>query len=82
MSARPGISSDVATYLRKFKFNICAEVLRSNTLPALWTKAATILIYEKGNLSLPENFGTNFLGTSKFENVYVIASKQDFYVFN
>ena len=46
------------------------------------TKAATILIYEKGNLSLPENFGTNFLGTSKFENVYVIASKQDFYVFN
>ena len=43
-------------YLRSFISNICTEVLRSNTLPAQWTKAATILIHKKGDPSLPENF--------------------------
>ena len=43
-------------YLRSFILNICTEVLRSNTLPAQWTKAATILIHKKGDPSLPENF--------------------------
>ena len=32
--------------------------IRSNTLPAQWTKAATILIHKKGDPSLPENFGS------------------------
>ena len=43
-------------YLRSFILNIWTEVLRSNTLPALWTKAATILIHKKGDPNLPENF--------------------------
>ena len=43
-------------YLRSFMLNTCTEILRSNTLPAQWTKAATILIHKKGDLSLPENF--------------------------
>ena len=43
-------------YLRSFIVNICTEVLRSNTLPAQWTKATTILIHKKGDPSLPENF--------------------------
>ena len=43
-------------YLRSFILNICTEVLGSNTLPAQWTKAATILIHKKGDPSLPENF--------------------------
>ena len=30
------------SYLRSFILNICTEVLRSNTLAAQWTKAATI----------------------------------------
>ena len=42
-------------YLRSFILNICPEVLRSNTLPAQWTKAATILIHKKGEPSLPES---------------------------
>ena len=36
--------------------DICIEVVRSYTLPTQWTKAATILIYKKGDHSLPENF--------------------------
>ena len=55
-------------YLRSFILSICTEVLRSNTLPAQWTKADTILIHKKGDPSLPENF--------------VISSKQNIYVFN
>ena len=43
-------------YLRSFILNICTEVLGSNTLPAQWTKAATILIHKKDDPSLPENF--------------------------
>ena len=43
-------------YLRSFMLNICSEVLKSNTLPVQWTKAATILIHKKGDPSLPENF--------------------------
>ena len=43
-------------YFRSFILNICTEVLRNNTLPAQWTKAATILIHKKGDPSLPENF--------------------------
>ena len=43
-------------YFRSFLLNICTEVLRSNTLPAQWTKAAPILIHKKGDPSLPENF--------------------------
>ena len=43
-------------YLQSFILNICTEVLGSNTLPAQWTKAATILIHKKGDPSLPENF--------------------------
>ena len=43
-------------YLRSFILNICTEVLRGNTLPEQWTKAATILIHKKGDNSLPENF--------------------------
>ena len=43
-------------YLRSFILNICTEVLRINTLPAQWTKAAIILIQKKGESSLPENF--------------------------
>ena len=43
-------------HLRSFILNICTEVLRSNTLPAQWTKAAIILIHKKGDPSLPENF--------------------------
>ena len=43
-------------YLRSFILNICPEVLRSNTLPAQWTKAATILIHKKGEPSLSESF--------------------------
>ena len=43
-------------YLRPFISNICTEVLRSNTLPTQWTKAATILIHKTGDPSLPENF--------------------------
>ena len=42
--------------LRSFTLNICIEVLRSNTLPAQWTKAATILIHKKDDPSSPENF--------------------------
>ena len=48
-------------YLRSFILNICAEVLRGNTLQAQWAKAATILIchhatHKKGDPSLSENF--------------------------
>ena len=43
-------------YLRSFMLNICAKVLRSNTLPAQWTKAATIFIHKKGDPSLLESF--------------------------
>ena len=42
--------------LKVIVLNICDEVLRSNTLPAQWTKAVTILIHEKGETGLPENF--------------------------
>ena len=42
--------------LRSFILDICTEVLRSNTLPAQWTKVATILIHKKGDPSLLENF--------------------------
>ena len=42
--------------LRSFNLKICAEVLRSNSLPAQWTKAASILIHKKGDPSLPEKF--------------------------
>ena len=51
MPVRPDIN-----YLFSFILNICTEVLRSNTLPEEWTKAATILIYKKGDPNLPENF--------------------------
>ena len=43
-------------YLISFILNICTEVLRRNTLPTQWTKAATILIHAKGDPSLLENF--------------------------
>ena len=43
-------------HLSSFILNICTEVLRNNTLPAQWTKAAIILIHKKGDPSLPENF--------------------------
>ena len=36
--------------------NICTEVFRSNTLPARWTKAGTILIHKTVDHSLPEKF--------------------------
>ena len=36
--------------------DICTEVLRSNTLPAQRTKVANILILNKGDDGLPENF--------------------------
>ena len=57
-------------HLRPFMFNICTEVLRCNTLPAQWTKVATILIHKKGDPSLPENFKP-----ISSKNIYVIASK-------
>ena len=69
-------------YLRSFILNICTEVLRSNNLPAQWTKVATILIHKKGDSSLPENFRSIILEPVKFENIYVIASKQSFCIFN
>ena len=43
-------------YLRSFMLNTWTKVLRSNTLPSQWTKAAPILIHKKGDASLPENF--------------------------
>ena len=43
-------------YLRSFILNYYNEVLRSNTLPAQWTKAATILIHNESDPSLPKNF--------------------------
>ena len=68
---RPGINNlfyAMSILLRSFILNICTEVLRSNTLPTQWTKAATILIHKKGELQ------TNYPGTSKFKNIYAIAS--------
>ena len=44
------------SYLKPFILNICTEVLRRHTLPAQWTKVATILIHTKGDASLLENF--------------------------
>ena len=41
-------------YLRSFIWNTCTEVLRSNSLPAQWTKAAIISIHQKGDPSLPK----------------------------
>ena len=49
------ISFKRCPYLRSFILNICTEVLWSNTLPAQWIKAATILIHKKDDPSLPEN---------------------------
>ena len=34
-------------YLRSFMLEICTEVLRSNILPAEWTKVDTILIHKR-----------------------------------
>ena len=50
------IMGEVWTYLRSFILNYYNEVLRSNTLPAQWTKAATILIHKESAPSLPKNF--------------------------
>ena len=69
-------------YLSLFILNICAEVLRSNTLASQWTKGTTNLIHKKGDPSLPENFRPMTLENINFKNIYVIASKQSSYVFN
>ena len=43
-------------YLRSFMTSLCCEVFNTKTYPSAWKKAATILIYKKGDPSLPENF--------------------------
>ena len=35
---------------------VCNEVIWKNIIPESWNKAVTILIYKKGDPSLPENF--------------------------
>jgi len=43
-------------YLRSYILNVCNEVIAKNSIPESWKKAVTILIYKKGDESLPENF--------------------------
>ena len=43
-------------YLRSYILKVCNEVIAKNSIPESWKKAVTILIYKKGDESLPENF--------------------------
>ena len=43
-------------YLRSFLLRICNQVISTNVIPEAWTKAVTILIYKKGDETLPANF--------------------------
>ena len=43
-------------YLRSYVLKVVNEVIAKNTIPESWKKAATILIYKKGDPDLPENF--------------------------
>ena len=43
-------------YLRTFITSLCGEVMQNKVYPSAWRKAVTILIYKKGDPSLPENF--------------------------
>ena len=82
---RPDINNlfQAMSILKIIYIKFYTEVLRSNTLPTQWTKAATVLIYKKGDPNLPNNFRSITLPkTSKFKNIYIIASKQSLYVFN
>ena len=42
--------------LRSFVLEICKEVLRRKSIPKSWQRAATTLIYKKGDKSDPSNF--------------------------
>ena len=43
-------------YLRSYILSVCNEVIVTNNIPEAWKRAVTILIYKKGDESLPENF--------------------------
>ena len=68
-------------YLRSYVLKVVNEVIAKNTIPESWKKAATILIYKKGDPDLPENFRPITLEPINPEDFYIDHERSNIHHF-